>query len=80
MQLHTNNRFNLIPRQAPLLVLVLVFAILALGSPRTVQAATAGEINRDVDKQAFADATRGVWAMFEKKVGKENIEKIVATK
>lgn len=38
------------------------------------------EINRDVDKQAFADATRGVWAMFEKKVGKENIEKIVATK
>ena len=38
------------------------------------------EINRDVDKQAFADATRGVWAMFEKKVGKDNIEKIVATK
>lgn len=49
MQLHTTNRFNLITPAAPVLALVLVFAILALGSPRTVQAATAGEINRDVD-------------------------------
>ena len=45
-----------------------------------IQESGKSEINRDVDKQAFADATRGVWAMFEKKVGKENIEKIVATK
>lgn len=45
-----------------------------------IQESGKSEINRDVDKKAFADATRGVWAMFEKKVGKENIEKIVATK
>ena len=45
-----------------------------------IQESGKSEINRDVDKQAFADATRGVWSMFEKKVGKENIEKIVATK
>jgi TRAP-type C4-dicarboxylate transport system substrate-binding protein len=35
------------------------------------------EINDDVDKKAFAEATRGVWAKFEDKVGKENIEKTV---
>jgi TRAP-type C4-dicarboxylate transport system substrate-binding protein len=32
------------------------------------------------EKRAFADATRPVWAKFEKTVGKENIQKILDTK
>jgi TRAP-type C4-dicarboxylate transport system substrate-binding protein len=35
------------------------------------------EINDDVDKAAFMDATKPVWAMFEEKLGKQNIEAIV---
>ena len=35
------------------------------------------EINDDVDKAAFMEATKPVWAMFEEKLGKHNIEAIV---
>ena len=35
------------------------------------------EINDDVDKAAFMEATKPVWAMFEDKLGKQNIEAIV---
>ena len=40
------------------------------------------EINRDVDKQAFMEATRGAWQNFSKKVsnGQELIDRVVATK
>ena len=47
---------------------------------KKIQESGKSEINRDVDMKAFADATRGVWTKFEQKVGRENIEKIVATK
>ena len=35
------------------------------------------EINDDVDKAAFMEATKPVWGMFEEKLGKHNIEAIV---
>jgi TRAP-type C4-dicarboxylate transport system substrate-binding protein len=38
------------------------------------------EINDDVDKAAFMEATKPVWAMFEEKLGKQNIEAIVNVK
>jgi tripartite ATP-independent transporter DctP family solute receptor len=38
------------------------------------------EINDDVDKAAFMEATKPVWAMFEEKLGKHNIEAIVNVK
>ncbi|MGI6783457.1 MAG: DctP family TRAP transporter solute-binding subunit [Aminivibrio sp.] len=38
------------------------------------------EINDDVDKAAFMEATKGVWAMFEDKLGKHNIEAVVNVK
>lgn len=38
------------------------------------------EINDDVDKEAFMEATKGVWAMFEDKLGKHNIEAVVNVK
>ncbi|MEA4880028.1 MAG: DctP family TRAP transporter solute-binding subunit [Synergistaceae bacterium] len=38
------------------------------------------EINDDVDKAAFMEATKPVWGMFEEKLGKQNIEAIVNVK
>ena len=42
-----------------------------------IRASGVSEINDDVDKAAFMAATKGVWAMFEEKLGKHNIEAIV---
>ncbi len=42
-----------------------------------IRASGVSEINDDVDKAAFMEATKGVWAMFEEKLGKHNIEAIV---
>ncbi len=49
MKTPTNHRFNLSVPAAPVLALMLAFAILTFGSPQASHAATAGEINRDVD-------------------------------
>jgi len=45
-----------------------------------IKASGKSEINDDVDKAAFMEATKPVWAMFEDKLGKENIEAIVNVK
>ena len=45
-----------------------------------IKASGKSEINDDVDKAAFMAATKPVWAMFEDKLGKENIEAIVNVK
>ncbi len=55
---------------------------LCAGSSRTsigtkIRESGKSEINDDVDKAAFMDATKPVWAMFEEKLGKQNIEAIV---
>ena len=38
------------------------------------------EINDDVDKQAFIDATKSVWELYSKKYGNETIDAIVNVK
>ncbi len=45
-----------------------------------IRASGKSEINDDVDKAAFMEATKPVWAMFEDKLGKGNIEAIVNVK
>ena len=45
-----------------------------------IRASGKSEINDDVDKAAFMEVTKPVWAMFEDKLGKENIEAIVNVK
>ena len=42
-----------------------------------IKASGKSTINDDVDKAAFMEATKPVWAMFEEKLGKQNIEAIV---
>lgn len=49
MQAHPHKRIKLILREAPVIVLMLAFVLLTFGSTRVVQAATAGEIDREVD-------------------------------
>lgn len=38
------------------------------------------EVNDDVDKQAFADATKGVWKIYTDKFGTKNVDAILNTK
>ncbi|MDX9835769.1 MAG: twin-arginine translocation pathway signal protein [Desulfobulbus sp.] len=49
MKTHTNDRCNLITLAAPVIALVLAFAILTLGSPRSLQAATAEELDSEAN-------------------------------
>lgn len=47
---------------------------------KTIQDSGKCRVNEDVDKEAFAKATRGVWDIYTKRFGDDNIKAVLAVK